>query len=70
MTNSDIYAIEQMKLTDKVDKMHISGKFSSNRTKLMFFKPVSNFTVFEPRIQTDFTRLELGQLRLFWWIIS
>ena len=35
-----------------------------------FFIPVSNFTVFQPRIQTDFSSQELGQLRLFWWLIQ
>ena len=39
-------------------KSQMNGKF--------FCIPVSNFTVFQPRLQTDFGSLELGQLRLFW----
>ena len=68
---SGIYAIELMKLTDKVHNTHNSGNFSNLRTKSMesFFIPVSNFAVLHFRIQTDFSSLELIQLRLLWWII-
>ena len=66
---SVIYAKELMKLTNKGDKIHISGKFFNPATKLMgsFFIHASSFIVFQPRFQTDFSSLELGQLRLFWW---
>ena len=66
---SGTYAIELMKMTDKMDKIHISGKFSNSRIKLMVFFHTCNFTVFPPRIQTDFSSLELRQLRLFGWTI-
>ena len=46
--NSGIYAIELMRLTDKVDTIHISGKVSHPRTKLMFFMPLNNFVYFSP----------------------
>ena len=57
--------------TDKVENIHISWKFFNLRTKLMesFFIPISNFTLFQSRIQTDFSSLELGQQRLLWWLI-
>ena len=57
-----IYAIELMQMTHQVDKIHISGNLSNTRTMLMeyFVIPVSNFTVFQPRIQTVFDSLELG----------
>ena len=60
-----------MKLIDKIDKSLISGKFFNPRTKLMdsFFILVCNWIVFQPRNKTDFSSLELGQLRLIWWLI-
>ena len=51
--------------------IHMNGTFFSIGAKWMesFFIPVSNFTVFQPKIQTDFRSVELGQFRSFWKLI-
>ena len=55
-TLSGIYATGLVKLTYKIDKICINGKLSVQvPTQWEFFCiSVSNFTVLEPRIQTDF----------------
>ena len=44
-----------VKMTDKMDEICINGKFSAQEPSEWrdFSIPVSNFTVFQPRIQTD-----------------
>ena len=44
-----------VKMTDKMDEICINGKFSAQEpSEWRYFSiPVSNFTVFQPRIQTD-----------------
>ena len=51
-----IYVIELMKLIEKVNKNHINWKvfnLTANSVE-SFFIPVSDFIVFQPRIQTHF----------------
>ena len=50
-TLSDIYAAGLVKLTDKMDKICINGKLSVQEPSewRVFYIPVSNFTVFQPR---------------------
>ena len=49
---SGIYATGLVKLTDKMDKICINGKLSVQEPSewRVFGIPVSNFTVFQPRI--------------------
>ena len=52
-TLSGIYATVLVKLTYKMDEICISGKFSvqePSEWRGFFCIPVSNFTVFQPRI--------------------
>ena len=46
--------------------LHINGRLFSTGVKWMesFFLPVSNFTVFQPRISIDFRSVESGQVIL------
>ena len=49
---SGIYATGLVKLTDKMDKIYINGKFKVQEPRewRVFCIPVSNLTVFQPRI--------------------
>ena len=55
-----------MKLTDKMDKIYITGEIISPGTKGMesCFIHVSHFYSFHPRIQADASSGELGQVMI------
>ena len=57
-----------MKLTDKMDKIYITGEIISPGTKGMesCFNQVSHFYSFHPRIQADASSGELGQVMINW----
>ena len=62
-----------VKLTDKIDEICINGKFSAQEPSewRVFCIPVSNLTVFQPRIYTDSSSVEIksSQPRPFWKVI-
>ena len=60
-TLSGIYATEL--IADKMNVIHINGKLfgTGDRWIENFFAPVSYFTIFQPKLCTDFSGVELGR---------